>query len=648
MDEREELKMLRRLAELEAKASSAPAPAAQSAVPQQAFDPSEGGTNFRPFGIDTGLQMPQGLSRFMAGAGKTMADLGRGAGQLVHDGLDAISPAEKNIQSTVSGKPNKSFADRIGLPNRTDIDEIQKRDAALVNTGAGTAGQIAGGVAMSLPALLAGPAAGTIGAQAGIGALQGALQPVGTDDSRARNIALGGALGGAVPLALRGGKVLKAAAIDPFTDAGREKIVGGAISRAASDKNAAMAKLLTARGATPGFLPTAGQAADDAGIASLERTARAIDPGGFGDIDQSQRAALVNALRGVAKAPEDRAAAVTARNQAVKPLYDAAKQTTVDSDNVIAELLKRPSMKTATGRAGDLAAERGEKFAINAGTPEQTISSGLLDAQGNPITQTIPAVAGKLQGNALHDLKMGLDDAIGSPGLGGMQGAERNAAIGTKDEFMGWLENKIPEYGQAKTMYADMSKPINQMDIGQELYNRFVPPLGDGMAVPFSSRASSYAQALRNGDKVAANVTGMKSATLDKIMEPEQMQALQGVLSDSQMKAAAETAGRGVGSDTVQKMAMSNLIEQAGLPSWIGALQPLRPLGGWAQTAGNLLYKSNDEKMRHLLADVLKDPANAAEAMKKANVKPSEYAKFLRTMGAATNQALPAAAVHED
>lgn len=625
------------------------APSTAAAAPQaQRMDPSEGGINFRPLGIDTGLQMPQGVSRFLAGAGKAMTDVGRGSGQLIREGLDTILPAERNIQSTISGKPNQSIAERIGLPGRTDADYNQQLDKSLMNTGAGIGGNIAGNVAMALPAALAGPAGATIGAQAGIGALQGALQPVGTKDSRLQNVGVGAVAGAALPTALRAAKVLKAGLVDPFTEAGRTRIVGGALNRAAANPVDAAANLEMAQGATPGFNPTAGQASNDAGLASVERAARAIDPAGFGDIDSTQRAALVNALRIVTKTPEDRAAAVAARDQAVKPLYAEAKQAVVPGDDEIAALLQRPSMEAGQKRAAALAAERGEPFTINAGMPARQVETGMLDASGNPLMRTVPDDPGSLQGNALHDLKMGLDDAIGSPGIGGMQGAERNAALGTKNDFMTWLENRIPAYGQAKSTYADMSKPINQMDIGQELTNRFIPPLADGMAVPFSSRASSFANALRNGDKLAQNVTGMKGATLGGIMEPEQMGLLRGVVSDSQMKAAAETAGRGVGSDTIQKMAMSNLIDQAGLPSWIGALAPLRSVGGMARTAGDFLMTKNDETMRHLLADVLKDPSRAAAAMKQAGVSPSKFSQYLQQAGAAANPAIPAAALAGD
>lgn len=578
--------------------------------------------------------------KFMAGAGKAVVDTARGAGQAAREWMDTLVTPQ-NLTHMITGGKTPTMGDSMGLPTRTDIDEVKKLDANLMNTGWGMAGNVTGNVAMALP-LARIKGASTILGGGIIGAGQGALQPVGTDDSRAQNMVVGGAAGAAVPAAIRAAKVLRAGLVDPFTSAGQTKIAASVIKRAAADPVAVTEKLRTARGATPGFNLTAGQAADDAGVGALERTVRATDPAGFDAVDKSQRGALVDALRSLAKTPEDRAAAVAARDSAVKPLYATAKSTVVDGDPAIEALLKRPSMNAAQQRAATIAAERGDNFAISAGRPEQTVASGLLDAQGNPMQQTIAATPAKLGGTALHDLKMGLDDAIGSPGTGGMQGAERNAAMGTKDEFAQWLENKIPAYAQAKSTYADMSRPINQMDIGSELSKRFTPALADQGGLPFKSTAGAYANALRNGDQLARNVTGMGGASLDAIMEPAQLQLLQGVAKDSATKAAAESIGRGAGSDTVQKISMSNLAAEAGVPNWMANVA--RVPGGWAKRAGDVLYGSSDEQIRGRLSELLRNPDQAAQALSAAGMPPSKIAEFLR-LGAQTQAiALPASA----
>ncbi|UGQ44976.1 hypothetical protein [Massilia endophytica] len=578
-----------------------------------------------------------GTQKFLAGTGKAFVDIGRGAGQLLREGIEAVAPPQKRLSDLVTGGRGSSFADTMGLPTRADIDEAKKRDAALMNTGAGLAGNIFGNVAAAAPTAMI-PGANTITGGALVGAASSAIQPVGTDDSRFKNIGIGAAAGGAVPLAIRTGKVLKALS-DPLTEKGRQQIAGRVINSAVGDRAKAMANLVANRGATPGFSPTAGQAAQDAGMASLERTARAIDPGGFGAVDDTQRAALVNALRGIAKNPEDKAAAIAARDEATNSLYDTAKKATVPGDSEFEQLMQRPSMRAAMEEAKNLAQERGQAFAMPQGPAPA--GAGILDASGNPMRSAAQQAPAQYSGQALHDLKMGLDTAIKDPARGFVE-AKRKAAMGTKDEFLQWLEQRIPEYGAARQTYAEMSKPINQMDIGQELYNRFVPALADNTAVPFKSRADALAQALRNGDELAKNVTGMRGATMAGTMEPEQMQTLAGIVKDAQLKAAADSAGRGVGSDTVQKMSMSNLIDQSGIPTWAGAIPFGSRLGGLAQMAGDKLYKGADERMRNLLAETLMDPEATLKAMQRAGVPPSKIAEYLRISAQGQAMALPA------
>lgn len=120
------------------------------------------------------LEGMSGLDKFRAGAGKTMTDIARGAGQM------------------------------LGLVDQKSIDETKQRDAPLMNTGAGMTGGITGGVAVGLPSLLV-PGANTVTGAALTGAVLGGVQPTGTDESRMTN-ALLGAGGGAAGQA--GGQLL--------------------------------------------------------------------------------------------------------------------------------------------------------------------------------------------------------------------------------------------------------------------------------------------------------------------------------------------------------------------------------------------------------------------------------------------------------
>lgn len=105
-----------------------------------------------------------GTEKFLAGAGKAFADVGRGAGQLV------------------------------GLVSREDVAESRRLDAPLMKTGAGQAGNFVGNVALTAPTAMI-PGANTVTGAGLIGAGIGLLQPSTSTAETALNIGLGGAGG---------------------------------------------------------------------------------------------------------------------------------------------------------------------------------------------------------------------------------------------------------------------------------------------------------------------------------------------------------------------------------------------------------------------------------------------------------------------
>ncbi len=122
---------------------------------------------------------------FLAGAGKAFADLGRGARQFSTElgnaaGLGRVMP--------------ESFGDAEVNRQREEIADSRRRDAELMGTKAGIAGNIAGGVAATIPAAVV-PGANTVAGAGAIGAGFGALQPVADPSERATNTAVGFALG---------------------------------------------------------------------------------------------------------------------------------------------------------------------------------------------------------------------------------------------------------------------------------------------------------------------------------------------------------------------------------------------------------------------------------------------------------------------
>jgi hypothetical protein len=110
----------------------------------------------------------------------------------------------------------------------------------------------------------------------------------------------------------------------------------------------------------------------------------------------------------------------------------------------------------------------------------------------------------------------------------------------------------------------------------------------------------------------------------------------------------ASTAGRGGGSDTVQKLAYANMIQQAGIPTFLQNFAPTQIAGNLAQRALGLAYGEANQKLATELAEAMLNPQQAAELMRQAKGNPQlqkALANALRSsavMGAATPGAIQA------
>lgn len=481
---------------------------------------------------------------------------------------------------------------------------------------------IATGVGEALPSLVipgggAATAAGTVARLALAGALPGALE-YGTAEERLKRAAAGSAAnvaGGvlipklvqvtanAVPAI---GRAVRAVA-EPLTQNGRANIAGRTLNAAAGqDAAGAASRLASASELIPGSLPTAGQVAENGGIAALERSVAQSQPAEFAARGMDQSAARVAALRSIAKDQPALAAATAARDAAAKPAYQAAFSQSVDVDGPLKALLTRPSVQAALARAQKIAQEDGRSFGLTA--EQQVPASAILDASGNPVRAAF-SVPGKVTGQTLQDLKMGLD-ALLSDQTTGIAGKEADLIKSTRGQLLNWMENKIPGFQGARTGYAANSAPINQMQIGSELMDKLAPALSDYGALGRET-AAKYAQALRDAPALARNATKFPGAKLEDIMTPEQMGLINNVARDLARKSNAQDLGRGVGSDTFQKLSMSNIAERSGAPGVVNAALNLPGVNRLAKFA----YSGPDEQIQTALARALLDPKTAAALM---------------------------------
>ena len=196
------------------------------------------------------------------------------------------------------------------------------------------------------------------------------------------------------------------------------------------------------------------------------------------------------------------------------------------------------------------------------------------------------------------------------------------------------MDKISPVYKVSREAYEQASKPINQMAVGDELL-KTVRPL-DGQILP-----TQFAKRLT--DETAQNATGFKGATLANTLEPAQLSSLNALRDDLQRAEFAKNAGRGVGSDTVQKLAYTNMLNQAGVPSAIRNFGPAGIVGNVAQRAGQIAYKDANERISAELADLMLDPQRAAQVMESGVSSPRVQALIngLRRGGAALGSSVP-------
>lgn len=586
--------------------------------------PKEWMATARPLPKDEPIDPTEGMSgtdKFLSGVGKSMVDVVRGVRQY--------------LPESVGGLTNEQIAEARAL------------DAPLMRTGAGMAGNVAGNVAMAVPAAFV-PGAATVPGAALVGAGYGALQPGVNAGERLTNAAIGGVASAALPVVVRAGQVAKSF-IDPLYQGGRDKIVGGAIRRAAGNQaDEAMRNMRSASEIVPGSAPTAAEAANVPGVAALQRTATALDPIAMNALvarQSAQNEARIAALRNVSGDAESLAALREARDDAANVAYQRAR----NSDAMRRELLAQEAMAKQKKYAG-----LGSLGNVPNMTDAQAIagairpSKALEDLSKRPAFQSLINQAKTLAANkgidignpmtsidGLHYIKIALDDALEFNPQNPLGRNAKSALMGIKEKLLSEMDNISPVYGISREAYAQSSKPITQMQIGQEL-EKAINPL-TGVLQP-----KAYARAL--DDKAAQRVTRMAGSTLQSTVEPAALQSLQSIKDDLARSNFAQNAGRPVGSDTVQKLAFNNILQQSGIPSAVQGFAPAGVVGNVAQRLGQIAYRDNNEAMAQQLARALLDPQSAAQLMEAAATNPSTAALIqgLRRGGAAIGSSAPA------
>ena len=500
---------------------------------------------------------------------------------------------------------------RMGFPEPRTAQERVVQDIS--GAGYGTAGvaKVAGAVAPMLPEMgrnvaqffAQSPQAQTAAALTASTAA-GALREGGAPPA----LQLGGAM--LAGMAAPGGPSLSTtqralaapkALVQPFTQQGREVIVGNVLRNVATDPERAIANLQAARPTVPGVQLTTAAGARDPGLAGLESPLRSatFDPSNlFGARLSANQQALMDAFQRTAGRPGSIPAAEAKRSSITAPMREQA-------------FLNAPPVSVEPVAAAILGITQ------NPATQRQTVDQAmkyvtdLLTKRVDPETNTINpmalygvrkdialAMAGKLSGDAAN-LRLARDQ------LGEL--------LPVIDRT---IESGAPGFSKYMEQFAKSSKPIDQMELLQAIQSKVTT----GQPNIMTGEPVLAAAALRR--QLAA-----KREELGTDLSPAAQRKIDNIINEINRGQAATAPGvRAPGSNTFQNMSMGNLIGRVFSESMADntTLRTMtRPLD-W-------LYKLPDQQVQRLLVEAMLDPQLAASMMSKANMmKVEPLAKSLR------------------
>jgi len=389
------------------------------------------------------------------------------------------------------------------------------------------------------------------------------------------------------------------ALIKPFTQEGREVIVGNVLRQLATTPDETAARLAQAQSLVPGVRPTTAAAARDPGLAASETAIRALDQSGaFPSRLSANQQALLEAYRRVSGRPGSIPLAEAKRAEITAPMREQAfANVTVDPQAFQSGITLTVNRAIENIRNSPAGVRQDVETAMNwatsriakARTPMELyeIRKDLSAAMQGKYNQDVPSL--RLAKGQLSDVVRVVDDVIESSAPG----------------FKAYMEK-----------YSKMSQPIDQMRVLQDIERRVTtgqPNLMTGE--PVIAAGSLRRQLATRADEIGAELSPAAQRKLDNIIE-----------EINRGMAATAPGVKPPGSDTFRNMSMGNLIGRVFSESLADntTLRTMtRPL--------DFLYRLPDQQIQQLLVEAMLDPKLASVMMSKANIlKVEPLAKSLR------------------
>jgi hypothetical protein len=378
-----------------------------------------------------------------------------------------------------------------------------------------------------------------------------------------------------------------ATVVQPFTEAGRQVIVGNVLRKRATNPEQAAARLAEAQPLVPRVSPTTAATAFDPGLASVETAIRALDQSGaFATQLSANQQALLDAYRRISGQPGSIAAAEAKRAARTGPMREQAFETRapVMTDAIDAQIQATLSdpMKQRT-----------------------TVTDAMKEVQR--LINARKAPDGTIDPAALYSVRKDISQIMS----GALQGEKANLKLakGELKDLLPVIDNVIesgaPGFKAYMDKFSKMSGPIDQMRLLQDIERRVTtgqPNLMTGE--PVLAAGQLRRQLANKADEIGVELS------------PSAQRKLDAIINEINRGMAATAPGVKVpGSDTFRNMSMGNLIGRVFSESLADntTLRTMtRPL--------DFLYKLPDQQIQQLLVEAMLDPKLAAIMMSKANM----------------------------
>lgn len=386
-------------------------------------------------------------------------------------------------------------------------------------------------------------------------------------------------------------------AVRPFTEAGREVIVGNILRQLARDPESAAARMEQYVPGVPGYTPTAPQAARDVGLAGAIPSIRAMDETGRFTTQQMQaNQARINVLDRLAKDKDALAAAIAKRDEITDPLREAAFAQSTVTPETFSSAIALNVNKTIDDI---LASPVGKR---------STVQSVVNDARRDIERASTPAELYEIR----KDLRAAAQGLINKSGAGGPDASAYKASKTQLEQIIKSVDDTIeaaaPGYTEYLKKYAAASRGIERLEAAQDL--RAKVKSTTPMMLDDPSRAPEYMLAQ------PAFVRAVRGIEKETKLSPSQVAVIKRVAKD--LDDATFRVTQEPGSNTFKNLSIANVIGGIVGKQMFGEIPAAAQKGAGGVAALNWLYGGPDDAIRAVLVDAMLDPKVAARMMRKA------------------------------